>query len=227
MQTPIRLQPKPFIVPPCTEDYALLYEDEHFIAVSKPTGLLSQPGRLKENHDSLFTRLQADYGTPYLIHRLDLDTSGIMVVALNKTAAGALGKLFERRQVQKHYVAIVDGIVAAQEQTIELPLIADWPNRPLQKVCFDTGKPAKTHCELLNHDADLARSRVMLTPHTGRSHQLRIHMAEIGHAIVGCDMYASDEVCYAGERLYLHAESLSFVHPFTHESQALISPVPF
>lgn len=227
MQIPIRLQPKPYIVPPCTEDYSLLYEDETMIAVNKPAGLLSQPGRLKENNDSLFTRLQQRYKTPYLIHRLDLDTSGVMVIALNKAMAGELGKLFEHRRVQKHYIAIVDGLVANPQGTIELPLIADWPNRPLQKVCFDTGKHAKTEYEVLSHDIQLNRTRLKLTPHTGRSHQLRIHTAQMGHAILGCDMYAPDAVCYAAKRLCLHAERLFLSHPLNGQLLELQSRTPF
>ncbi|MDD9892773.1 MAG: pseudouridine synthase, partial [Gammaproteobacteria bacterium] len=196
-------------------------------AVNKPAGLLSQPGRLKENHDSLFTRLQSRYTNPYLTHRLDLDTSGLMLIALNKAAAGELGKLFERRQISKHYIALVDGLVGADNGVIELPLIADWPNRPLQKVCFETGKTAKTEYQVLERLKAKQRTRLKLMPHTGRSHQLRVHCAEIGHPIIGCDMYAPDAVCYGGERLYLHAEGLSFVHPFTNEPLTLVSPTPF
>lgn len=227
MQTPIRLQPKPYIVPPCAQNYRLLYEDENMIAVNKPNGLLSQPGRLKENYDSLYTRLQKEYDSPYLVHRLDLDTSGIMLLALNKQAAGELGRLFERRLVRKHYVAIVDGLIEQAQGEINLPLIADWPRRPLQKVCIETGKAAKTEYQLLSHDHEAKQSRVKLIPHTGRSHQLRLHMAELGHAIVGCDMYASDDVCYAGERLFLHAEFLSFSHPFSGKTLEIKSPAPF
>lgn len=216
MQIPFRLQPKPYICKPCLSPLETVYEDADMVVVNKPAGLLSQPGRLPDNKDSVFTRLQAKYQTPYLIHRLDLDTSGLMVVGLNKAAAGKLGQLFEKRQVYKEYVAIASGIVEADQGKIELPIRPNWDNRPLQMVCHQQGKSALTEYEVLARDIENNQTRVKLVPHTGRSHQLRIHMAEIGHALVGCDLYAPDEVCYAGGRLMLHANQLSFKSPFSN-----------
>lgn len=227
MQTPIRYQRKPHIAPPCKADYLRLYEDEHMLVVNKPAGLLSQPGKHKYNQDSLLTRLKDSYATPYLVHRLDLDTSGVMVVALSKEAAAKLGRLFERREVEKHYIALVDGLVEQDHGVIELPLTVDWPKRPMQKVCFESGKPSKTEYKVLQRDVEDNRSRVQLLPHTGRTHQLRLHMASIGHAIIGCDMYAPDDVCKSGERLFLHALRLSFSNPFTHQLVQLESSPPF
>ena len=227
MQTPIRYQHKPHIVPPCKADYLRLYEDEHMVVVNKPAGLLSQPGKHKYNQDSLLTRLKDSYATPYLVHRLDLDTSGVMVVALTKEAAAKLGQLFERREVEKHYVALVVGLVEPDHGVIELPLTVDWPKRPMQKVCFETGKPSKTEYQVLERDIENNRTRVKLIPHTGRTHQLRIHMASIGHAIVGCDMYAEDSVCRAGARLYLHAQQIQLQPSFADSLLSFESPAPF
>jgi tRNA pseudouridine32 synthase/23S rRNA pseudouridine746 synthase len=227
MQTPIRYQRKPHIVPPCKADYLCIYEDEHMVVVNKPAGLLSQPGKHKFNQDSLLTRLKDSYATPYLVHRLDLDTSGVMVVALTKEAAAKLGRLFERREVEKHYIALVDGLVEQDHGVIELPLTVDWPKRPMQKVCFESGKPSKTEYKVLQRDIENNRSRVQLLPHTGRTHQLRLHMASIGHAIIGCDMYAGDRVCYAGERLFLHAERISVTHPSSQLTVSFEAPALF
>lgn len=217
MQIPFRLQPKPYIVSPCLEQIETVYDDEDMLVINKPAGLLSQPGRLEANKDCVLTRLQKEYETPYLIHRLDLDTSGLMVIGLNKAAAGKLGQLFEKRKVHKEYVAIASGIIENDHGTIELPIRPNWDDRPLQMVCYESGKSALTEYTVLERDIEKNRTRVKLVPHTGRSHQLRIHMAEIGHALVGCDLYASDEVCYAGERLMLHAQKLEFLRPVTQQ----------
>ncbi|MFT7127083.1 MAG: tRNA pseudouridine32 synthase/23S rRNA pseudouridine746 synthase [Pseudoalteromonas tetraodonis] len=214
-QTPLRLQQEPYIVPQCDATYELLLERPEFIIVSKPSGLLTVPGRHPLNQDSLSNRLSEVYDTPRIVHRLDMDTSGILVVGLTQAAASEFGKLFQGRAVDKEYVAVVDGLIEADRGHIDFPLIADWVNRPLNKVCYATGKKSHTEFEVLERDEKLNRTRVKLIPHTGRSHQLRIHMREIGHSIIGCDMYASDEICYAGDRLMLHARYIGFDDPFT------------
>lgn len=216
-QTPLRLQEEPYIVPHCEETYELLLERPEFVVVSKPPRLLTVPGRHPLNQDSLSNRLAEVYETPRIVHRLDMDTSGVLVVGLTQAAASEFGKLFQSRAVDKEYVALVDGIVEPDSGHIEHPLIADWVNRPLNKVCYATGKKSHTEFEVLERDTDNSRTRMRLIPHTGRSHQLRIHMRELGHSIIGCDMYASDEVCYAGDRLMLHAKHIGFIDPFDGE----------
>lgn len=213
MGTPFRLQPKPYIVPPCTAELEVMATDEHFVVVKKPPGLLSVPGRDPRNRDSVYTRLLEQSLNPVIVHRLDLETSGLMVVGRTPLAASRLGWQFQHRKVDKRYVAVVDGLMETDSGDIDLPLIVDWENRPLQKICHATGKPALTRWRVLARDPDLQRTRVQLEPVTGRSHQLRVHMMAIGHPIVGCQFYAPDAVCMASDRLLLHAAGLQFMHP--------------
>lgn len=217
----------PYIVPPCQAEPVILYRDEHLLLVEKPAGLLSVPGRHPLNRDSLITRLQAVFPQARTVHRLDLDTSGVMVVALHADSQRALHRLFAQRQVKKHYQAIVQGRVESAQGRIDLPLGCDWPNRPRQQVDPVHGKPALTHYRRLQVDVSDAVTRLRLTPVTGRSHQLRVHLAAIGHPIQGCRFYAPKPVREAAPRLMLHAESLSFPHPVTGEPLAMNSPVPF
>lgn len=219
MGTPFRLQPRPYIVPPCRAQLTVIAQDAHVVVVNKPAGLLSVPGRDPRNRDSVLTRLEAQAHNPIIVHRLDLETSGLMVVARSALAASRLGWQFQHRKVGKRYIAVVDGLVEHDTGTIDLPLIVDWDKRPLQKVCHDTGKPALTHWEVLSRDAGHGRTRLALTPVTGRSHQLRLHMAAIGHPIIGCQFYAPDRVCRASDRLLLHATALTFEHPATRTTQ--------
>jgi tRNA pseudouridine32 synthase/23S rRNA pseudouridine746 synthase len=161
------------------------------------------------------------------VHRLDMDTSGLVVMARNPEAHRALGRLFELRQVEKEYIAVVAGRVADSERSIALPLIADWPNRPRQMVDFVQGKPALTHLEVLSYDAASDTTRVRLVPETGRSHQLRVHLQAIGHPILGDDLYAPPEILAQAPRLLLHAASLAFRHPVSGEWLAVHSDPPF
>lgn len=227
MGTPFRLQPKPYIVPPCVADVDILTTDPHFVVVHKPAGLLSVPGRDPRNRDSVLSRLQAQGLDPVIVHRLDLETSGLMVVARTPLAASRLGWQFQHRKVTKRYIAVVDGLVEQDTGRVELPLIVDWDNRPLQRVCRDTGKPALTHWQVLSRDEDAGRTRLALTPVTGRSHQLRLHLQAIGHPILGCQFYAPDAVCRASERLLLHAERLAFQHPSKGGDLAFDCPADF
>ncbi|MDX1803150.1 MAG: pseudouridine synthase [Alcanivorax sp.] len=216
-----------YIVPTCHERVATIYRDEHILLIHKPAYLLSVPGRAPENRDCAFHRLQARDENVRLVHRLDLDTSGIMVFALHARAQSQLSRLFQLRTVRKRYQALVHGMVEKQQGSIELPLIADWPNRPLQKVCHDTGKHALTHYQVLERDEERNRTRLALSPVTGRSHQLRIHCRELGHPIIGCDMYAPAEIEALSPRLLLHAERLGFNHPGTGLWSEFTSPCPF
>ncbi|ATM97216.1 bifunctional tRNA pseudouridine(32) synthase/23S rRNA pseudouridine(746) synthase RluA [Yersinia frederiksenii] len=190
----------------------ILYQDEHIMVVNKPSGLLSVPGRAPENKDSVMTRIQADFPHAESVHRLDMATSGVIVVALTKAAERELKRQFREREPKKSYVARVWGHLAQDEGLIDLPLICDWPNRPKQKVCYETGKSSQTEYLVLSRDTD-GSTRVKLSPITGRSHQLRVHMLAIGHPILGDRFYAHPEAKAMASRLQLHAQELCITHP--------------
>lgn len=208
-----RQEPPPYLVPHSNEEIAILYEDSDLLLVRKPTLLLSIPGRHPLNRDCLVTRLQQRYPTASIVHRLDLDTSGIMVIPLNKPAHAHISRQFQQREVQKSYHALVYGTVAADTGEVDLPIVCDWERRPLQKICHQHGRSALTRYTVLERRED--RTRVLLQPVTGRSHQLRIHMRELGHPILGCDMYAHETALGMADRLMLHASTLAFTHPVT------------
>ena len=214
----------PYQVPHSQESIKLLFRDPHLLIVDKPTLLLSVPGRHPLNHDCLLNRLSIRYPGVSAVHRLDLDTSGVMVIPRHREALSRLARQFQERRIDKTYIARVAGHVAEDVGECDLPLIADWPNRPKQKVCFETGKQALTRWRVLSRDHD--SSLLALTPVTGRSHQLRIHMREIGHPILGCDFYAPEAVLSAAPRLLLHATSLRFTHPLSGEVLTAHSPEP-
>jgi tRNA pseudouridine32 synthase/23S rRNA pseudouridine746 synthase len=204
---------------------AVLYADTHLIAVDKPSGLLSVPGRGEDKADCALSRAQAIYPDALTVHRLDMATSGLLLLARGKEMQRALSGLFERGEVAKRYIADVWGAPSPDSGEISLPLITDWPRRPLQKVDHAIGKPSVTRFETLR--AGGAWTRLLLTPLTGRSHQLRVHLAEIGHPILGDEFYAHAGALAAVPRLALHAASLSFLHPATGEPLRLDSPCPF
>jgi len=205
------------------EAVALHYIDEALLVAEKPAGLLSVPGRLPENQDCVVSRLQQHYPDALTVHRLDQVTSGLMLHARGKAMQAALSGQFEKRQVSKRYEALVQGVLQEDAGEIDLPLICDWPNRPRQMVCFEHGKPALTRWRLLERDEVAQRSRVELEPVTGRSHQLRLHLASIGHPIVGDVMYGAEPAA----RVCLHACRLAFAHPVTGERVAFVSESPF
>ena len=215
----------PYLVPHSNEPIRLLYEDNYLLIVDKPHLLLSVPGRHPLNKDSLLSRLIPAFPNAAAVHRLDLDTSGVMVVPKTKDTLSILGRTFQSRAVQKTYHALVWGAVETQAGEIDFPLMADWENRPKQKVCLTNGKPSLTRYEVVDYGKNCTLLR--LTPVTGRSHQLRLHLKEIGHPIMGCDMYAHDEALRASPRLLLHATSLAFLHPATNTTLSAFSPVPF
>ncbi|NNM14906.1 MAG: RNA pseudouridine synthase [Gammaproteobacteria bacterium] len=216
---------KNYIVPPCAEQVEILLEDESFLLVNKPRPLLSVPGRHPLNKDCLITRLQKQYPTARIVHRLDMNTSGIMVIALNTDSHRHLSMQFEQRNTYKEYVAVVYGVVEEDTGSIELPLICDWPNRPKQMVDHQVGKPALTHFEVLHRGED--QTRLLFKPLTGRSHQLRVHAAEIGHPILGCRLYAHPKALAMSQRLMLHASKLEFDHPLSNERVKGFCEVPF
>ncbi len=199
-----------FIYSPPDTPLDLIHEDHEILVLNKPAGLLSVPGKGAHLADCLITRLQAAFPEALLVHRLDMDTSGIIVFARTPSAQRHLGLQFEKRMMKKTYLARVWGQVAGKEGVIDLPLIVDWPNRPLQKVCHETGRAAVTEWKVLRHDGDSTRMR--LIPHTGRSHQLRVHMRELGHPILGDPFYATGPA-RDFPRLMLHAETLRLRHP--------------
>jgi tRNA pseudouridine32 synthase/23S rRNA pseudouridine746 synthase len=216
-----------YIVPACHEQVEIIYQDNDLLLANKPSGLLSVPGRHPANRDCLIGRLTIDSPEARIVHRLDMDTSGIMVVALNAECHRALNRLFSERKVIKHYEAIVFGIVEKNTGIIEFPLICDWPNRPKQKVDINAGKKATTHYQVMHRDEDNNCTRLLLKPVTGRSHQLRVHLATIDHPILGCTFYAHERAIAKTDRLSLHATHLQFIHPTSGEIIDGVSPCPF
>lgn len=216
----------PVAVRPVPQGIEIVTIDDAFIVANKPSGLLSVPGRGLDKTDCLSARVQAEFPVALVVHRLDMETSGLMVFARNLDAQRALNRAFEQRLVEKYYVAIVTGTVDSDQGTINLPLICDWPNRPRQMVDHAIGKPSTTHYVVLARDETLMQTRVGLTPITGRSHQLRVHMASLSHAIIGDSLYSVNPPP-DGQRLLLHAAKLGFPHPLSGEPVNCVSDVPF
>lgn len=198
--------------PPTGIPLDILYQDKDLIVLNKPAGLLTNPGRGAHLADCLLSRVQQQYPQALLVHRLDLATSGIVVMALRRKAEAALKQQFAERRVSKRYLALVWGKPAPVEGTVDIPLIADSDNPPKQKVCFSGGKAAITHYKVLRQLAD--RALVELKPITGRSHQLRMHMLQLGYPILGDAFYATPEALVAAPRLMLHAASLELNQPY-------------
>lgn len=195
------------------------------VVLNKPSGLLSVPGKAPEHKDCLQLRVQRVFPTATIVHRLDMATSGIMVMALNLESHRAISKAFELRQTSKTYIARVHGKLQRNSGTIDLPLICDWPNRPKQMVDHQRGKHALTHYTCLASDDD--ESLVELKPVTGRSHQLRVHMLSLGHPILGDRLYAHTDALAAANRLQLHAQSLQFLHPRNQTPLSFEALAPF
>ena len=203
---------------------AILHEDAEVLLVDKPAGLLSVPGKGLELADCLLTRVQEAFADALLVHRLDRDTSGVMIFALTPHAQRHLGLQFEKRMTRKSYVARVWGVPAEPGGLVDLPLIVDWPNRPRQMVCHETGRPAQTEWKRLKAEGETARLR--LWPRTGRSHQLRVHMLSLGHPILGDPFYATGPA-RDFPRLMLHSEELRFKHPQGGRAMKIRAPAPF
>lgn len=205
----------------------LLFQDAHLLIAVKPAGLLTVPGRGPDKQDCLIHRLLTNFPNSRVVHRLDMATSGLVIVAQSLTALQAMSRLFETRQIHKEYTAVVDGMMAEDSGEVTLPLICDWPNRPRQMVCHINGKSAHTRFQVLARDEAREHTRVKLLPVTGRSHQLRVHMQALGHAILGDEFYAEGAALAAAPRLQLHASRLQFQHPLTGEALDIRSPAPF
>jgi tRNA pseudouridine32 synthase/23S rRNA pseudouridine746 synthase len=203
-----------------------LHVDDTLIVLDKPAGLLAVPGRGEHKQDCLARRATARWPDALVVHRLDMATSGLMLFARGAAMQRQLGAAFAQRAIHKRYVAVVDGLLAAEQGRIAAPLAADWPNRPRQRVDTERGKPSLTLWRVLERDTALRRTRVELEPVTGRSHQLRVHLASIGHAILGDTLYAGPKAP-AAARLLLHASRLEFLHPDTGAALRFVSEPPF
>ncbi len=203
----------------------MIHVDTALLIALKPAGLLAVPGRGEDKQDCLSARIQLEFPDALAVHRLDMATSGLMMFARDAEMHRGLSRMFRERRVDKRYVAVVTGLVEAAGE-IELPICADWPNRPKQKVDYLSGKRSLTRYRLLAHDSLAFTSRIELEPVTGRTHQLRVHMAAIGHPILGEPLYEPGNGVTA-ERLLLHASSLSFVHPLSGERVHFESAAPF
>ncbi|WP_296748889.1 RluA family pseudouridine synthase [Thiobacillus sp.] len=206
------------------------YADHTLLVLDKPSGLLAVPGRGVDKQDCLAARVQARYPDALVVHRLDMATSGLMVMARGAAAQRELSKAFAARAVTKRYIAVVAGrldVPSEEWGIIDMPIVADWPRRPLRIVDRIHGKPSLTRWRVLGVDETGAGTRVELEPVTGRSHQLRVHLRELGHPILGDALYAPPDVQARAGRLLLHAWSLRFAHPLTGDALAFESPAPF
>jgi tRNA pseudouridine32 synthase / 23S rRNA pseudouridine746 synthase len=215
------------ILPATSEPYQIVYEDDVLLVVNKPAQLLTVPGRHPANQDCLIRRVQREFPFAEVVHRLDYDTSGLVILPLTKRVLSDISKQFQARTIQKHYLAIVAGKLANAKGVIDLPIAADAQKRPLYKVCRQSGKPSVTRYQLQSYDSARDQSRVQLEPVTGRSHQLRVHMLALGHAMLGDTLYAPADVAAKSPRLQLHAAYIRFVHPLSKVVMEFTAPPPF
>ncbi len=220
------LPPLPYTPPPDI-GLVLLHADAHLLIFDKPAGLLSVPGRGTDKADCMASRVQLRYADALVVHRLDMETSGLFLMARGEAMQKTLSGMFEHRQMVKSYLALVAGTPAQARGRIDLPLICDWPNRPLQKVDHVQGKPATTFYDFLEAYPALDASLMQLRPITGRSHQLRVHMCALGHPILGDRLYAPQGIQEKTSRLMLHAHSLAFTHPATQEACSFVAAPAF
>ncbi|QFU22835.1 RluA family pseudouridine synthase [Shewanella eurypsychrophilus] len=235
-------QADPFIVPKCHDEIEILFQDEHILVINKPSGLLSLSGKHPLNIDSVHHRLVQAFPTCALIHRLDFGTSGVMLLAMNKQINALLCKQFSERRVSKRYVALLHGTLVEDTGLVDQGVAKDSDNFPLMKLCQQTGKPARSKYCVIERFTQSTRdsffvddlragnrqvTRVEFEPITGRTHQLRLHSQHIGHPILGCDLYATDEAYFMSSRLMLHASELIFEHPISLESMTIKCNSPF
>lgn len=211
--------------PPQHPQLHVIHCDAHILVLDKPSGLLTVPGNDPTLADCLEIRAQRVHPGARIVHRLDKDTSGVIVLGLTAPAHANLGLQFEKRRTKKTYIARVWGHLTPETGTVDQPIKTDWPNRPRQKIDHENGRSAQTDWQTLDFTNGI--TRVLLTPHTGRSHQLRVHMLHLGHPILGDNLYASDEILAAADHLQLHASTLTITHPHTNELVTFESPCPF
>jgi tRNA pseudouridine32 synthase / 23S rRNA pseudouridine746 synthase len=217
--------------------FELIFEDSALLVFNKPSGLLSVPGKGPEKADCLRTRVQQVYPEALTVHRLDMSTSGILLMARSAALHRTLSIAFQDREVHKRYIAVVDGQIrnnnpangddSSTWRLIDLPIATDWINRPLQKIDPIEGKPSQTRYKVISYDAVADTTRLELAPVTGRTHQLRVHLQSIGHSILGDHLYASPEAMAKSARLMLHASQLTFTHPVTGDALDLHCDAPF
>jgi tRNA pseudouridine32 synthase/23S rRNA pseudouridine746 synthase len=223
--------PVPFLYTPPMEPYlSVIHRDDDILVLSKPSGLLSVPGKPAEHADCLESRAREAYPEAMTIHRLDKDTSGVVVMGLNRKAHADISMQFETRKTTKSYIARVWGHLSDDNGRVDLPIACDWPNRPKQMVDHEHGRAAQTDWEVMERegaDRDILTTRLRLHPATGRSHQLRVHMLSLGHPILGDNFYAHPEAYAAAARLQLHAEMLSFRHPADGNIRFFTDACPF
>lgn len=218
--------PRPFTYTPPTDPFlSVVHHDEDILVLNKPCGLLTVPGKSAELSDCLEQRARQQFPGALIVHRLDKDTSGIIVLGLNPAAHANLGLQFEKRQTQKTYIARVWGEMETDIGQVDAPIATDWPNRPKQHIDPINGRSAVTNWEILEREPNA--TRVNLSPKTGRSHQLRVHMLHLGHPILGDNLYAHDDALSAAPRLQLHAHSLTFAHPVTKLPCSYLVDCPF
>ncbi|MDP7591366.1 MAG: bifunctional tRNA pseudouridine(32) synthase/23S rRNA pseudouridine(746) synthase RluA [Litorilituus sp.] len=216
--------------PPMSPYLDIIYQDDDIVVLNKSSGLLSVPGRLPEHQDCLQNRVQRILPNATIVHRLDMATSGLLIMALNKIAHVAISRQFEQRQTKKTYIARVFGHLNESKGSVDLPLLCDWPNRPKQKVDHDNGKKSLTHYKVLKLEVNNAEEHstlIELTPITGRSHQLRVHMLALGHPILGDRLYAHQQALTSSPRLQLHAKMLTITHPTTNKTIEFTATCPF
>lgn len=214
-----------FTYSPPRTPLVILYQDDDIVVLDKPGGLLTVPGKSADRKDCLESRIQLEIPEARIVHRLDMDTSGLIVMAVNRMAHRHLGLQFERRHVAKTYIARVWGHITEETGTINLPLRCDWPNRPKQMVDHELGRSAVTDWQVLKYDDQT--TTIALYPKTGRSHQLRVHMLALGYPILGDNLYAPYEALSASDRLCLHACELEFFHPTGGKRHHFSSDCPF
>ena len=211
---------------PPTDPYLnVIHVDDDLLVVDKQSGLLSVPGKDPSLWDCIEHRARQTYPTAGMCHRLDKDTSGVLVLALNKRAHGRIGSQFEHRKTTKSYIARVSGIIQDDSGLIDLPLATDWLNKPRQRVDHDHGRASQTEWHVIEREKNA--TRVRLIPLTGRTHQLRVHMKAIGHVILGDAFYSEGADLAAADRLQLHAAELGFTHPTTDIFTTFVAPTPF
>ncbi len=207
--------------------FAVVHDDAACIVVLKPAGLLSVSGRGEHLQDCVAARLQTLFSDALVVHRLDMSTSGLMLFGRGAAAQRTLSIAFAAREVHKRYVAVADGLFEQDSGEIDLPLMADWPNRPKQKWDREHGKASLTRYRVMARDEAARTTRLELEPVTGRAHQLRLHLLSLGHPILGDALYAPPEVLARADRLLLHASVLRFTHPVSGAPMAFESAAPF
>jgi tRNA pseudouridine32 synthase/23S rRNA pseudouridine746 synthase len=231
-QKVVPMAPNPEFVycPPMSPYLDIIYRDNDIVVLNKQSGLLTVSGRLPAHKDCLQSRVNKVLPTATVVHRLDMATSGILIMALHKPAHVAISRMFQQRETKKSYIARVYGHMKDDNGSVDQPLICDWPNRPRQMVDHERGKQSLTHYRVLSRDTDansVPSTLVELTPITGRSHQLRVHMLFLGHPILGDRLYSHESAVTASARLLLHAQMLELAHPCTEKTLTFKVPCPF